>query len=107
MWRLLSSVSQTRFTATRARTYFALWRTYQLNCLCRPLANLSGTVRNINMGDSAKEGVTAADADSYFTNKNGYKIFCKYWRPELKDGEKPRYETLDNAVFHIIVIVNT
>ena len=59
---------------------------------CLPLANVSVTVRDINnMGDSPKEGAVAADADSYFTNKNGYKIFCKYWHPELKDGEKPRY----------------
>ena len=43
------------------------------------------------MGDSAKEGATAAGADSYLMNKNGYKLFCKYWHPELKDGEQPRY----------------
>ena len=53
---------------------------------------MSITVRDIdNMGDSAKEGGTAAGADSYFINKNGYKLFCKYWHPELKDGEQPRY----------------
>ena len=69
------------------------------NLSWRPLANVSITVRDINnMGDSAKEGVAATNADIYFTNKNGYKIFCKYWHPELKDGEKPRYTTVDNTV---------
>ncbi|KAK2175997.1 hypothetical protein NP493_693g00014 [Ridgeia piscesae] len=44
------------------------------------------------MDDTAKQQTDGEkeDADSFFKNKNGYKIFGKYWYPKRKEDEQPR-----------------
>ena len=32
----------------------------------------------------------ATDNPSYFRNADGQKLYRRYWKPNLKDGEKPR-----------------
>ena len=64
------------------------------NYSVRHLAGLSETAEFDNMDDTAKQQTDGEkeDADSFFKNKNGYKIFRKYWYPKRKEDEQPRYD---------------